>query len=36
MVGSKDIEIKGEYNPDNYTNLHVSSEIKDLFKYIGR
>eukprot|EP01135_Chromosphaera_perkinsii_P000855 Nk52_evm18s152 gene=Nk52_evmTU18s152 len=28
--------IEGQYNPEDYENLPVSSEIKDLFQYITR
>lgn len=29
-------ELPGQYNAANYANLPVSSEVKDLFEYIGR
>jgi intraflagellar transport protein 46 len=29
-------KLEGAYNPDEYANLNVSSEIKDLFQYILR
>ena len=28
--------IDGQYNPEDYANLNVSSEVKDLFQYITR
>lgn len=28
--------IEGQYNPEDYANLNVSSEVKDLFQYITR
>lgn len=31
-----DLEVPGQYNPANYANLNVSSEVKELFEYIGR
>lgn len=31
-----DKEVPGTYNPMDYANLQVSSEIKDLFEYIQR
>lgn len=37
-AGDDDDEKKtvGQYDPANYANLNVSSEVKDLFKYISR
>lgn len=29
-------ELPGQYNAANYANLNVSSEVKELFEYIGR
>lgn len=29
-------EVPGQYNAANYANLNVSSEVKELFEYIGR
>lgn len=29
-----DKEVPGAYNPQEYANLQVSSEVKDLFEYI--
>ena len=34
--GDDDKEVPGTYNPVDYANLQVSSEIKDLFEYIQR
>lgn len=31
-----DQELPGQYNAANYANLNVSSEVKELFEYIGR
>ena len=30
------VKIEGQYNPADYKDLHVSSDIKDLFQYISR
>jgi len=37
-AGDEDDEKKtaGQYDPANYANLNVTSEVKDLFKYITR
>lgn len=34
--GKKAIKIEGLYNPADYANLNVSTEITELFKYITR
>lgn len=34
--GEDDKEIPGLYNPSDFSNLKVSSEVKDLFEYITR
>ena len=34
--GEDDKEIPGLYNPQDFSNLKVSSEVKDLFEYIIR
>lgn len=34
--GKKQLKIEGLYNPADYTNLNVSTEITELFKYITR
>jgi len=34
--GEDDKEIPGLYNPSDFSNLKVSSEVKDLFEYIIR
>ena len=31
-----DEQIPGQYNPDDYKGLGVSSEMQELFTYIGR
>ena len=28
--------VPGQYNPDDYKSLQVTSEIEELFTYIGR
>ena len=32
----EDKAVPGAYNPMDYVNLQVSSEVKDLFEYISR
>lgn len=32
----EDKDVPGTYNPAEYANLQVSSEVKDLFEYIQR
>lgn len=34
--GKKNIKIEGLYDPAEYMNLNVSTEITELFKYITR
>mmetsp|Transcript_24659 Transcript_24659/g.38343 ORF Transcript_24659/g.38343 Transcript_24659/m.38343 type:complete len:106 (-) Transcript_24659:444-761(-) len=34
--GEDDKEVPGTYNPSDYANLPVASEVKDLFEYIQR
>jgi hypothetical protein len=29
-----DKEVPGTYNPNDYANLQVASDVKDLFEYI--
>ena len=29
-------EVEGAYNPDDYADLNVSADVRDLFQYIGR
>eukprot|EP00035_Acanthoeca_spectabilis_P021794 m.440245 g.440245 ORF g.440245 m.440245 type:complete len:381 (+) comp18493_c0_seq1:80-1222(+) len=31
----EDVDIDGQYDPTEYSNLKVSSDVKDLFEYIG-
>ena len=34
--GDDEKEVPGTYNPADFNNLQVSSEVKDLFEYIKR
>ena len=34
--GEGDQEVAGQYNPQDYANLNVSNDVKELFEYIGR
>ena len=34
--GDEEKEVPGTYNPSDFSNLNVSSEVKDLFEYIKR
>ena len=36
MGGKEDVEINGMYKPEDYANLPVDKETKDLFEYITR
>jgi len=34
--GGGDVKLPGQYHPEDYMNLEVSSEVKELFQYIDR
>ena len=36
LQGKEDVVIQGMYKPEDYANLPVDKEIKDLFEYITR
>jgi len=36
MGGKEDVEINGMYKSEEYANLPVDKETKDLFEYITR
>jgi hypothetical protein len=36
MGGKADVEINGMYKAEEYSNLPVDKETKDLFEYITR
>ena len=36
MAGKEDVIIQGMYKAEDYANLPVDKEVKDLFEYITR
>ncbi len=35
-VQQEQIDLPGQYNPNDYANLNVDDDVKELFEYIGR